>query len=218
MTLADTNASVLEKALDTAVVYLGATVEMVSDGEDCVQVWFELEENGTGTKLGLMESRCKVEVYGVVGVRLGWFNVGLFKDCSCTSLGFGFVRGCRCSWAAVAEEVVAETSEGEKFDYQAMVSSPWSEIEVGSGSRFSMKMVRLEKCFEEEGGVIQALNSAAEKYLAEIDELRFQLIATQATTDASAASAQLQSFALLKELDKKNHCLKDACWRFLRQD
>ncbi|GAB2218634.1 hypothetical protein Drorol1_Dr00001860 [Drosera rotundifolia] len=74
------------------------------------------------------------------------------------------------------------------------------------------KMVRLEKCFEEGNGVIQASNSAAEKYLAEIDELRFQLTATQATADASAASAQsaqLQCFALLKELDEKNHCLKE---------
>ncbi|KAL9267551.1 Nuclear envelope-associated protein 2-like protein [Drosera capensis] len=74
------------------------------------------------------------------------------------------------------------------------------------------KMVRLEKCFEEGNGVIQASNSAAEKYLTEIDELRFQLTATQATADASAASAQsaqLQCFALLKELDEKNDCLKE---------
>ncbi|GAB2220886.1 hypothetical protein Droror1_Dr00012044 [Drosera rotundifolia] len=37
-TLADANASVLEKELDTAIANLGAAVEMVSDGEDYVRV------------------------------------------------------------------------------------------------------------------------------------------------------------------------------------
>ncbi|GAB2288073.1 hypothetical protein Dimus_022417 [Dionaea muscipula] len=51
-----------------------------------------------------------------------------------------------------------------------------------------------------------------EKYLKELDELRYQLTATKTTTDASVASAQsaqLQCFALLKELDEKNHSLKE---------
>ncbi|GAB2266186.1 hypothetical protein Dimus_001210 [Dionaea muscipula] len=50
------------------------------------------------------------------------------------------------------------------------------------------------------------------QYLKELDELRYHLTATKTTTDASAASAQsaqLQCFALLKELDEKNHSLKE---------
>lgn len=50
------------------------------------------------------------------------------------------------------------------------------------------------------------------QYLKELDDLRSQLASTQATRDASAASAesaQLQCLALTKELDGKNRCLKD---------
>ncbi|KAG4111675.1 hypothetical protein ERO13_D13G116700v2 [Gossypium hirsutum] len=50
------------------------------------------------------------------------------------------------------------------------------------------------------------------KYLRELDDLRSQLSVTQATADASAASAQsaqLQCVTLLKELDEKNSSLKE---------
>lgn len=50
------------------------------------------------------------------------------------------------------------------------------------------------------------------QYLKELDDLRSQLSATQATADASAASAQsahLQCLVLLKELDEKNSSLKE---------
>ena len=50
------------------------------------------------------------------------------------------------------------------------------------------------------------------QYLQELDGLRLQLAATQATADASAASAQSaqnQCLALLKELDEKNTSLKE---------
>ena len=50
------------------------------------------------------------------------------------------------------------------------------------------------------------------QYLRELDDLRSQLSVTQATADASAAtaqSAQLQFLALLKELDEKNSSLKE---------
>ncbi|KAM1549193.1 hypothetical protein ACFX1Z_010285 [Malus domestica] len=49
-------------------------------------------------------------------------------------------------------------------------------------------------------------------YLTEVDGLRSQLSATQATADISAASAQLaqlQCLALLKEIDEKNCSLKE---------
>ncbi|XP_068318680.1 nuclear envelope-associated protein 2-like isoform X1 [Pyrus communis] len=58
-----------------------------------------------------------------------------------------------------------------------------------------------------------------EKYLSELDGLRSQLSATQATADISAASAQsaqLQCLALLKELDEKNCSLKEQDDRVIR--
>ncbi|KAM1490298.1 hypothetical protein COP2_034086 [Malus domestica] len=58
-----------------------------------------------------------------------------------------------------------------------------------------------------------------EKFLTELDGLRSQLSATQATADISAASAQsaqLQCLALLKELDEKNCSLKEQDDRVIR--
>ncbi|PHT62556.1 hypothetical protein T459_33616 [Capsicum annuum] len=71
---------------------------------------------------------------------------------------------------------------------------------------------KLQKNLEEKNGQLQfsALNSG--KYVKQLDDLRSQLSATQATADASAASAQsaqLQCVALLKELDDKNSSLKE---------
>ncbi|GMH07708.1 hypothetical protein Nepgr_009548 [Nepenthes gracilis] len=71
---------------------------------------------------------------------------------------------------------------------------------------------RLQKSLEDRNGEIQASTSAAEKYVKELDHLRSQLTATQATADMSAASAQsaqVQCLALLKELDNKNNSLKE---------
>ncbi|KAF8395716.1 hypothetical protein HHK36_019666 [Tetracentron sinense] len=51
-----------------------------------------------------------------------------------------------------------------------------------------------------------------DSYLKELDDLRLQLSATQATADTSAVSAQaaqLQCLALLKELDEKNSLIKE---------
>ena len=57
------------------------------------------------------------------------------------------------------------------------------------------------------------------QYLKELDELRTQLVATRATADASAASAQsaqLQCLELVKELDEKNGSLREHEDRVLR--
>ncbi|OVA16662.1 hypothetical protein BVC80_1543g96 [Macleaya cordata] len=74
------------------------------------------------------------------------------------------------------------------------------------------EIIRLQKSLEERNGQLQTTASTAEQYLKELDDLRSQVSATQATADASAASAQsaqVQCLALLKELDEKNHSLKD---------
>ncbi|KAI9157063.1 hypothetical protein LWI28_016344 [Acer negundo] len=70
----------------------------------------------------------------------------------------------------------------------------------------------LEKKLEERNGQLQASATSAEKYLKQLDDLRSQLSATQATADASAISAQsaeLHCLALVKELDEKKNSLKE---------
>lgn len=65
---------------------------------------------------------------------------------------------------------------------------------------------------EEKNGQLQFSALNTEKYVKQLDDLKSQLSATQATADASAASAhsaQLQRLVLLKELDEKNSSLKE---------
>ncbi|XP_050382956.1 nuclear envelope-associated protein 2-like isoform X1 [Argentina anserina] len=71
---------------------------------------------------------------------------------------------------------------------------------------------RLQKRLEQRNLQLEASTSKTEKCLSELDGLRSQLAATQATADtcaASAQSAQLQCLALVKEIDKKNCSLKE---------
>ncbi|XP_023538313.1 nuclear envelope-associated protein 2-like isoform X2 [Cucurbita pepo subsp. pepo] len=71
---------------------------------------------------------------------------------------------------------------------------------------------RLHVELDEKDEQLKTSASTATKYLQELDGLRLQLAATQATADASAASAQSaqnQCLALLKELDEKNTSLKE---------
>ncbi|TQD91820.1 hypothetical protein C1H46_022662 [Malus baccata] len=70
----------------------------------------------------------------------------------------------------------------------------------------------MQKRLQQGNQQLEASASTAEKYLTEVDGLRSQLSATQATADISAASAelaQLQCLALLKEIDEKNCSLKE---------
>ncbi|KAK4476754.1 hypothetical protein RD792_015914 [Penstemon davidsonii] len=73
-------------------------------------------------------------------------------------------------------------------------------------------IIRLHKSLEERNLQLQASTSAAEMYVTELDNLRFQLLETKATADASALSAQsaeLQCSALVKELEEKSLSLKE---------
>ncbi|XP_056165223.1 nuclear envelope-associated protein 2-like isoform X2 [Syzygium oleosum] len=74
------------------------------------------------------------------------------------------------------------------------------------------EVIGLQRTLEEKDGELQASTSTSEKCLQEMDALKSQIVITQATADASAASAQsvqLQCLALLKELDEKNCSLKE---------
>ncbi|KAG8363964.1 hypothetical protein BUALT_Bualt19G0077100 [Buddleja alternifolia] len=74
------------------------------------------------------------------------------------------------------------------------------------------EMNRLQKSLEERDVQLQASTSATDMFVKELDDLRLHLFATKATADASALSAQsaqLQCSALVKELEEKNHSLKE---------
>ncbi|KAM5560904.1 nuclear envelope-associated protein 2-like [Rosa sericea] len=78
---------------------------------------------------------------------------------------------------------------------------------------------RLQKRLEQRNVQLEASASKTEKCLTELDGLRSQLAATQATADTSAASAQsaqLQCLALVKEMDQKNCSLKEQDERIIR--
>ncbi|KAL3538342.1 hypothetical protein ACH5RR_001708 [Cinchona calisaya] len=71
---------------------------------------------------------------------------------------------------------------------------------------------KLQKRLEEKSGELVSPASTSEKHIKQLDDLRSQLSAAQATADASAASAQsaqMQCLVLLKELDEKNSSLKE---------
>ncbi|XP_052205132.1 nuclear envelope-associated protein 2-like isoform X1 [Diospyros lotus] len=81
------------------------------------------------------------------------------------------------------------------------------------------EMCRLQKSLEERNRQLQAQSSTAEQHLKELDDLRSQLLATQATAEASAASAQSaqdQCSTLLKELNERNSSLKEHEVRVIR--
>ncbi|XAR52753.1 hypothetical protein NMG60_11020985 [Bertholletia excelsa] len=74
------------------------------------------------------------------------------------------------------------------------------------------EICRLQKNLEERTEQLKASTSTAEKYLQDLDDLRPQLLSTQAIADASAASAQsaqLQCLELLRDLDEKNFSLEE---------
>ncbi|PRQ42505.1 hypothetical protein RchiOBHm_Chr3g0458381 [Rosa chinensis] len=78
---------------------------------------------------------------------------------------------------------------------------------------------RLQKRLEQRNVQLEDSTSKTEKCLTELDGLRSQLAATQATADTSAASAQsaqLQCLALVKEIDQKNCSLKEQDERIIR--
>jgi len=74
------------------------------------------------------------------------------------------------------------------------------------------EMLRLQKSLEDRNEQLQTSASTSEKFLKELDDLKNQLSATEASADASAASAalaQVQCLAVLRELDEKNSLLKE---------
>ncbi|KAI4310914.1 hypothetical protein MLD38_035859 [Melastoma candidum] len=74
------------------------------------------------------------------------------------------------------------------------------------------ELIGLQRRLDAKNGQLQASASATEKYHEEVDGLRSMIATVQTTAEASAASAQsakLQCFALLKELEDKQIAFKE---------
>ncbi|KAK9281042.1 hypothetical protein L1049_003934 [Liquidambar formosana] len=74
------------------------------------------------------------------------------------------------------------------------------------------EIFHLQKSLEERNGQLHASASAIKQFLEELDDIRLQILGTQQTADASAASAQSAQFqcsALTKDLDEKKSTLKE---------
>ncbi|EOY11756.1 Encodes alpha-helical IF-like protein isoform 2 [Theobroma cacao] len=113
------------------------------------------------------------------------------------------------SLAAELKEVRSRLASQEQSFAEETLTRQASETKARN---MEEEIFRLQTRLEERNGQLQASASAAEKYLSELDDLRSQLSVTQATADASAASAQsaqLQCLALIKELDEKNSSLRE---------
>ncbi|XP_049385637.1 nuclear envelope-associated protein 2-like isoform X2 [Solanum stenotomum] len=95
------------------------------------------------------------------------------------------------------------------YQEQSFVRETLTRQEAESkAKKMEEEINKLQKNLEEKNGELQFSALNTEK----LDDLKSQLSATQATADASAASAesaQLQCLVLLKELDEKNSSLKE---------
>ncbi|KAL0552378.1 hypothetical protein IC582_011487 [Cucumis melo] len=114
------------------------------------------------------------------------------------------LKEARSRLSSQEESFAKETQTRQACDFldEAETKAKTMEQEIG----------RLHAELEERDGKLKASATTATKYLHELDGLRLQLAATQATADASAASAQSaqnQCLVLLKELDEKNTSIKE---------
>ncbi|XP_031498851.1 nuclear envelope-associated protein 2-like [Nymphaea colorata] len=113
------------------------------------------------------------------------------------------------SLAAELKEVRSRmASQEESFAREAKTR----QIAETKARNMEQEIFQLQKSLEQRNEQLEASMSSAEKHLKEMENLRSQLSVTQATADASTASAetaQLQCLTLLKELDNKNNSLKE---------
>ncbi|CAN4110875.1 unnamed protein product [Withania somnifera] len=114
----------------------------------------------------------------------------------------------------VVDPLLRDLSE-KKQSFRRNVVSLAAELKEEAESKATKmeeEINKLQKNLEEKNEQLQFSALNTEKYVKQLDDLRSQLSATQATADASTASAQsaqFQCLALLKELDVKNSSLME---------
>ncbi|KAM0947554.1 hypothetical protein DsansV1_C07g0068681 [Dioscorea sansibarensis] len=99
-------------------------------------------------------------------------------------------------------------SEEKSFAHETLTR----KVAETKAMNMELEVGMLQKCLEEKNDCLQKSAASSEQYLKELDDLRSQLSITQATAEASAASAesaQSQCLSLLKELERKNNSLKE---------
>lgn len=96
---------------------------------------------------------------------------------------------------------------------QSSAAEAQSRMEAENrAKKMEEEVCRLRKCVDERDAQFQASSSTVDKFLKDLDNLRSQILATQASAEASAAlaqSAQFQCQILSTELDFKNSLLNE---------
>ncbi|KAL0718127.1 hypothetical protein Bca4012_067449 [Brassica carinata] len=99
------------------------------------------------------------------------------------------------------------------FQEQSFVKESLFRKEAETKAKnMEVEICKLQKKLEDRNCQLEASNSAAEKFLEEVDDLRSQLTLTKETAETSAASAQstkLQYSKLAEQLDDKTRSLRE---------
>ncbi|XP_039136389.1 nuclear envelope-associated protein 2-like isoform X2 [Dioscorea cayenensis subsp. rotundata] len=130
----------------------------------------------------------------------------LLKDLSEKKQNF---RRSVVSLAAELKDVRGRLASQEKSFAHETMTRKMAETKA---MNMELEVGMLQKCLEEKNDCLQKSAATSEQYIKELDDLRSQLSITQATAEASAASAesaQSQCLSLLKELESKNNSLKE---------
>ncbi|WVZ96160.1 hypothetical protein U9M48_041831 [Paspalum notatum var. saurae] len=130
----------------------------------------------------------------------------LLKDLTEKKLSF---RRNVVSLAAELKDVRNKLSSQEQLFVRESQTRKVAETKARS---MEEEVSKLQKCLQDKDEQLRSSTISTEQYLHELGDLRTQLSSTQATAEASAASAksaQLQCLSLLKELNEKDSSLKE---------
>ncbi|BAF16491.1 nuclear envelope-associated protein 2 [Oryza sativa Japonica Group] len=130
----------------------------------------------------------------------------LLKDLTEKKLSF---RRNVVSLAAELKDVRNKLASQEQLFVRESQTRKFAETKARS---MEEEISKLQKCLNDKDEQLRSSTGCTEQYFHELDDLRSKLSVTQATAEASAASAksaQSQCLSLLKELNEKDSSLKE---------
>lgn len=130
----------------------------------------------------------------------------LLKDLTEKKLSF------RRNVVSLAAELKDVRSKLASQEQQFVRESQTRKVAETKARSMEEEVCKLQKCLQDKDEQLRSSTISTEQYLHELGDLRTQLSSTQATAEASAASAksaQLQCLSLLKELNEKDISLKE---------
>lgn len=130
----------------------------------------------------------------------------LLKDLSEKRLSF---RRNVASLASELKDVRSKLASQEQLFTRESQTRKVAETKARS---MEEEVSKLQKCLLDKDEQLRATAGSTKQYLHDLDQLRSQMSVTQATAEASAASAksaESQCLSLLKELNEKDHLLKE---------